>query len=357
MTGEPAPERPTPIFLRLGRGFVLGTSPAPLAAALVALLSATAAGSLLMIVAGDSPLTVWRTMFARTYGDWYGIGQVIFRATPLVFTALAVSVPLRAGMFNIGGFGQLTAAAVACAVAGAALPAGTPGVVAMPIAILAAMAAGGAIGGATGALRAYRGAHEVIVAILFNAIVAGVGLWLGNEWLFVGEATRTAPVVEGARFTPLGITGSNASTSALFAIAVAAAIGLLQTRTLLGLRWRMIGAGPDAARAAGVDVARGQLTAMTTAGALAGLAGAHLVLGHKHAFEEGLGAGQGFLGVAVALLAQGRAAGIIVSALVFGTLAQGGIGVAEMVPKELVDVLQAAVVLAAAATLGRQRAR
>lgn len=340
------------ILLRRWRALVAGDG-ASLTGALVVLFSATAAGSLLMILAGTSPLAVWRTMLERTYGDAYGLGQVIFRATPLVFTALAVSVPLRAGLFNIGGWGQLTAAAMACAVVGAALPAATPGVLALPLAIVAAMLAGGTVGAVTGALRAWRGAHEVIVAILFNAIVAGVALWLGNLGLFVGDSTRTAPVVDGARFTPLGITGSNASTSVFLAIAAAAVVGWIQRRTLVGLRWRMIGSGPDAARAAGVDVGRGQISAMAAAGALAGLAGAHFVLGHKHAFEDGLGAGAGFLGVAVALLAQGRAAGILLSALVFGTLAQGGLGVSELVPKELVDVLQAVVVLAAAAVIGR----
>lgn len=321
---------------------------------LVALLAATAVGSLLMIVAGASPLEVWVTMFERTLGEPYGIGQMIFRATPLVFTALAVAVPLRAGMFNIGGWGQLTAAAMACAVVGAGLPDATPAIVAMPLAILAAMAAGGVIGGITGALRAWRGTHEVIAAIMLNSICAGVALWLGNIALFVGDSTRTAPVIEAARFPSLGFSGSSASWSVLLAVAAAAAIGWLQSRTQLGLRWRMIGSGIDAARAAGVDVGRGQFTAMTTAGALAGLAGAHLVLGHKHAFEDGLGAGVGFLGVAVALLAQGRAAGIVISALLFGFLAHGGLAVSDLVPKDLVDVLQAVVVLAAAALLGRR---
>ncbi len=324
-----------------------------LAAAAVALLAATAAGSLLMILAGASPLEVWRTLAARTLGDAYGVGQVIFRATPLVLTGLAVAVPLRAGLFNIGGEGQMIAAALACAVVGAALPAGTPAVVALPVVLAVAMVGGGAVGAATGALRAYRGAHEVIVAILLNAILGGVALWLGNEWLFVGDGTRTATVVEGARFGELGLRGSGASWSVLVALAAAAAVGWLELRSTAGHAWRMIGGGPDAARAAGIDVARGRLTALAAGGALAGLAGAHFVLGHKHAFEEGLGRGQGFLGVAVALLAQGRPAAIVLSALVFGALAQGGLGVAELVPKELVDVLQAVVVLVAAATLGR----
>jgi simple sugar transport system permease protein len=329
-----------------------------LEAAAVALLVALAAGSVLIIGAGASPLTVWRTLFAESLGDTYGVGSVLFRATPLALLGLAVAVPRAAGLFNIGGEGQMTAGALACALAAAAVPAATPAILVIPLALLAASAAGGAIGAATGALRAYRDAHEVIVAIALNAIISGVVLWLGNRWLFVGETTRTTDIVDGARLPALGLGASNASASLAIAALAIGLVAWLVARTTTGLRWRMVGAGPDAAAAGGLGVARAQLTAMIAAGALAGLAGAHFVLGYKHAYEEGLGRGQGFLGVAVALLAQGRPAAITVSAIVFGVLAHGGLEVGDQVPKEMVDVLQAVVVLVAAATAsgwGRRR--
>lgn len=319
----------------------------------IAVLTATAAGSLLMILAGASPLDVWARM-AAAQGDRYGLGQLLFRATPLILTGLAVAVPLRAGLFNIGGEGQLTAAALACAVVAAAVPTTWPALLVVPLACAAAMAAGGAVGAATGALRVYRGAHEVIVAILLNAIVAGVALWLGNRGLFVGDATRTATIVPAAQLPSLGLAGSSVLVSVIGAVAAAAIMAWVLARTTVGFGWRMTGQGKDAARAAGLAVDRARVTAMATAGALAGLAGAHFVLGHKHAFEEGLGRGTGFLGVAVALLAQGRALAIVGSALLFAALAQGGLAVATDVPKELVDVLQATIVLVAAASLGRR---
>jgi ABC-type uncharacterized transport system permease subunit len=327
---------------------------AELQAAAIALLATIAAGSVLIIFAGASPVDVWSRLVSKTFGNEYGLGQVIFRATPLVFTALAVSVPMRAGLVNIGGEGQMVAAALGCAVVAAGLPAGTPMVLALPIALVAAAAFGGAVGAATGALRVYRGAHEVIVAILLNEILGGVVLWLGNAWLFVGDATRTAPVVAGARFPELGITGSSASLSVAVALLAAVAAGWVQTRSVTGYRWRMIGAGPEAALAAGIDVARQRVWAMAAAGALAGLAGAHFVLGNTHAFEYGMGRNVGFMGIAVALLAQGRASAILVSAMLFGALGQGGIEVSDLVPKEMVDVLQAVVVIVTAATLGRR---
>jgi len=323
-----------------------------------ALLVAMLAGSLLIIASGQSPLRVWTALVGRTLGNPYGIAQVLFKATPLVLTGLAVAVALRVGLFNIGVYGQMIAGLLACGAIGGALPAGTPAVLAIPLCLVVAALAGGAIGAATGALRAYRGAHEVIVSIMFNAIVAGVALWAGGAGLFVGETTRTADVVPGARLPTLGIAGSALNAAAPLAVAIAAAIAWLLARTRIGAEWRAVGASPGAARAAGVDVERALLAAMATSGALAGLTAAHYVLGYKHAYEDGLGRGAGFLGVAVALIGRGSAAGIVAAALLLGLLSHGGLVVADLVPKELVDVLQGAMILAvaAAAPLARRRA-
>ena len=228
---------------------------------------------------------------------------------------------------------------------------------AIAAAIATAMAAGAAVGATTGALRVYRGAHEVIVAIFLNAIIGGVALWLGNRSLFVGDATRTATIVPAAVLPDLGIARSSASVSAIGAVVAAGLIAWLLARTTAGFVWRATGRGLEAARAAGFAVDRARVSSMAVAGAMAGLAGAHFVLGHKHAYEDGLGRGVGFVGVAVALLAQGSALGIVVSALLFGVLAQGGLGVAELVPKEMVDVLLAVVVLVAAVSLRRRSPR
>lgn len=323
-----------------------------LEAAAIALLIAVAAGSVLIIGARASPWEVWPTLVKSCFDSAYGVGSVLFKATPLALLGLAVAVPRAAGLFNIGGEGQMVVGGVLCALIAAAIPAGSPAVVAVPLALIAAMAGGGAIGAATGALRAYRAAHEVIVAICLNAIILGTVLWLGNRWLFVGESTRTAEVVAGAQLPSLGLGGSSASASLFIAIVAIVVVGWVITRTTTGLSWRMVGANPEAAAAAGVDVARVRVTAMAVAGAMAGLAGAHFVIGQKYAYEYGLGRGQGFLGIAVALLAQGRPIAIVVSSLVFAILAVGGLAVSTEVPKEMVDVLQAAVVLVAAATAG-----
>lgn len=327
--------------------------------AAVALLVAICAGSLLIITAGGSPVRVWAALLAGTLGDGYGVSQTLFRATPLILTGLAVAVALRVGLFNIGVEGQLLAAMCACAVVGARLPAGTPGVVAVVVCAVAAMATGGALGFVTGALRAYRGAHEVITSIMLNAIAAGVVLWLGDRQLFVGGTTRTADVIASARLPALGASGSSLSVAIVIALAVTAAVAWLLARTRVGFEWRAVGASPRAAAIAGIDVRRALVAGMTASGAIAGLAAVHYVLGYKHAYEDGLGRGTGFMGIAVALVGRGHPGGVIAGALLLGMLAQGGLEISDQVPRTLVLVLQGVIVLAVAAAaplVARRRA-
>ena len=316
--------------------------------AAVSLLVSLACGSVLILLAGKSPAFVWSEMAVRTFGDPYLLGQLLYKATGLVFTGLAVAIALDAGLFNIGVEGQLTAGVLACALAGAALPAGTPAILAVPVCLLAAALGGGAIGAMTGALRVYRGAHEVITGIMLNAIVAGVALWLGNEFLFQGGTTRGPAIAVGAQLPQLGFGGSAVNAALGIALLAAAAMWWLRTRTTWGRAWRAVGSEPATARAVGIDVARVQLLVMTGSGALAGLAAANFVLGHKHAFEEGLGRGMGFLGVAAALLGRLHPLGIVLGALLFGFLSSGGLAVADIVPKEMTEMLQGVVVLVVA---------
>lgn len=326
----------------------LGSARRELTAAAIALLVSVAIGSALMLLVGKAPGHVWWLMISRTFSDEYLLGQLLYKATALALPGIAVAIALDAGMFNIGAEGQLTAGVLACAIVGVALPDATPAVLAVPVCLLAAAGAGGAVGATIGALRVYRGANEVITSIMFNAIVAGLALYVGNELLFRGGTTRGPTIVDGAQLPALGFGGSAVNASLFLVVLVIAGAWWLRSRSTWGQAWRAVGSDPDTASAAGFDVARVRILAMTASGALAGLAAANFVLGHKHAFEEGLGRGTGFLGVAAALLGRQHPVGIGVAALVLGFLSSGGLAVADTVPKELTEVLMGVVVLAIA---------
>jgi simple sugar transport system permease protein len=331
----------------------------------VALLAALACASALILGYGQTPLHVYRLLVEGTLGSAYGLGQVLFKATPLVFTGLAVAVPFRAGLFNVGAEGQAVLGAFAAAAVGAALPPSTPSLVALPLCLLASFAAGAAAGAVVGLLKAARGAHEVIVTIMLNFVIIAA-LADAAKPLYLRETVHTAPIVVGAELPRasalLGaLRGSALNASLLLALAAAAVVAWFFARTTAGFRLRAVGLGPEAAAAHGISVAREVVLAMALGGGLAALAGAGAVLGYKHYYEEGFSGGIGFVGIAVALLGQSHPAGIVLAALLFGALSQGGLAINAVVPKELVDVLQAVIILAVAAasasTVGAARVR
>ena len=323
------------------------------AAVAIVVLATLAIGSALIVIAGESPLRVWTEMGARTFGDSYALGQILLKATTLMFTGLAVAMALDAGLLHIGAESQLVAGSLTAGAVGAALPSDISPVLALPLVLLCVITVGAALGLLIGAMRVWRGAHEVITGILLNVIVAGVALWIGNHAMFTGGTTRAAPIAPGAELPAFGIAGSAANAATLLALLAAVGVWLVRSRTRFGAELRAVGLQPAAAQTAGVAVARVQLMAMALAGALAALAASNLVLGHKHAFEEGLGRGTGYLGVAVALLGRRHPAGVVVAALGLALLSHGGLAVGELVPKELIDVLIGAVVVVVAVVQAR----
>lgn len=321
----------------------------------IALLVALVAGSAFILIVGQSPADVYGLLLARTWGNAYGFGQVLFKTTPLIMTGLSVAVAFRVGLFNIGAEGQMIIGSFATAMCAMTLPAATPGLIAIPLSIAVGMVAGGLMGAIPGVLKARYGAHEVINTIMLNFIITAVVLWLGNDFLFLPETTHTSVIIDNAQISQLGFDGSAANMSILLAIAAAVGVHFVFQHTRLGFEWHAVGLNPRAAENGGINVYASVVGSMVAAGALAGAVGANYVLGYKHYFEEGMGRGVGFMGIAVALLGRSHPIGIIAAALLFGTLSQGGLAVSELVPKELVDVLQAVIILSVAATSAHMR--
>ena len=316
---------------------------APLAAVLLAL----AAGGVLIAAVGQSPLEVYGLLVREALGTGYGVGQTLFKSTPLLFAGLSVAVAFRAGLFNVGAEGQMYLGGFAAALVGAYAP--VPAPLHMPLALLAAAVAGAAWGAIPGVLKARFGAHEVINTILLNFIAFALVSYLGR-FVFQIATVRTATVGAGAWLPRLdmlfpALRGSPANASLLLGLVVAALVALLLFRTRFGYELRAVGLNAPAAEYGGIPIGRTQALAMALSGGIAGLGGANFVLGYKHFFEQGFSGGAGFLGIAVALLARNQPAAVIVAALFFGALSYGGLVINERVPKELIEILQALVIL------------
>ena len=326
---------------------------------LVALLIALVAGDLLILSVGQSPASVFALMLQGTWGNAYGFGQVLYKTTTLICTGLCVSVGLRAGLFNIGGEGQLAAGGFAAALVGLALPATTPSLIAVALCVLAATAAGGVAGWVPGVLRARFGAHEVITTIMLNFITLAALNWAISTRLRVPETLHTRDVHAGAlaRLSELvpAFHGSAANVSLLIALAAAALTGWYLFRTRGGYDLRAVGLQPEAAEYGGVRVGSVWIRALTMSGALAGLGGINFVLGYKHYYEDGFATGYGFLGIAVALVGRNHPWGVVLASLFFATLSQGGLAINAVVPRQMVDVLQGVVIIAVAASVPEVR--
>lgn len=321
-----------------------------LAVPLLGLLVIVLCSNLLIRSYGQQPLDVYAQLVQGTLLSPFGLGQMLYKTTPLLFAGLGVALGFRAGLFNIGAEGQLQAGAFAAAVVGASLPAGTPGVVAVGACLLAAFAAGAATAAVPGALKVWTGAHEVITTLMLNFMMLAGLNYLLVSFFRVPETQHTFPIQASARLTRLAdwlpaLQGSAVSTMLLLGLAACVAVWWVLTRTRFGYVLRASGLSPSAAETAGIPLKRTLLLSFMLSGGIAGLAGLHFVMGYKNYFEEGFSAGIGFMGVAVALLARNHPLAVIPAALLFGWLSQGGISINALVPRELIEILQALLIL------------
>ena len=325
----------------------------------VALLVALICGDLLIMSYGQSPANVYALLLEGTWGNAYGFGQVLYKATTLAFTGLAVSLGIRAGLFNVGAESQLAAGGFLAALVGLALSPAIPGVIAVPLCMIAAGTGGAVVGAIPGYLKVRFGAHEVIVTIMLNFVVLALLNWIIANHLHVPETLHTPEIRAGAlprlsEFIP-AFHGSAANMTIVFALIAAAVVWFWLFRTRRGYEVRAVGLQPDAAEYGGVNVGGIWFRTLTISGAIAGLGGINYVLGYKHYYEDGFAGGSGFLGIAVALVGRNHPVGVILAALFFATLSQGGLAIHAFVPKQMVEVLQGVVILAVAMSVPEVR--
>lgn len=282
-------------------------------------------GSLILLVNGYSPLEAYRGIIIGSLGSWVALSETLTRTTPLIFTGLAVAIPRKAGLFNIGGEGQLMVGALAAAIVGAS-NLGLPPAVHIGLSLLAGIACGAIWASLVGYIKVSFGAHEVITTIMMNYIAALLTGYLVNyPWKaaesMVAQTEFVQPSAELLRLFP----GGQLSIGLFMAIVSAFACGFILKRTVFGFELRAVGHNPGSAETSGISATHITIFAMIFAGALAGLGGGIEALGVHHQFIDGMSPGLGFDGVAVALVANSNPHAILLTALLFGALKTGGI--------------------------------
>jgi ABC-type uncharacterized transport system permease subunit len=270
--------------------------------------------------------------------------ESLVASTPYIFAGLAVALGFRSGLFNIGAEGQIFIGALSSAYVGFAII-GLPAIIHLPLA-LAAGALGGAIWGfIPGWLKAKTGGHEVINTIMLNYVAFRL-----SDWLLAGPMKRpdsfnpVSPTIQPSAELPRFFDYPIRFHAGFFlALAVAWLVYWLLFRTTVGFNLRTVGSNPSAARYAGISILGNMVLAMSLSGALAGLAGTNEVLGVNHNVAMAFSSGYGFDSIALALLGKSHPVGVVLAALLFGTLRNGAtrMMVTSGIPIDIISVLQA----------------
>ena len=320
---------------------------------LLNLLLALAVTAGLMLLTGHDPVVALTALAVGSLGSADAIGYTLYYATDMAFAGLAVAVAFQGGLFNIGAEGQATLAGIGVALAalnGEALPA----VLLPPFAILAGAAFGAAYAAVPGWLQARRGSHIVITTIMFNFLAASLLVYLVVNVLIAPgsmspETRRFAAAADLPSLSALGFPSSAPVNLALpLALLTAAGVWLLVWRTPWGFALRVMGESAEVARYAGIDQARMTVLVMALSGALASGVAVNELLGAQHRLLLGFSGGYGFTGIAVALMGRNHPAGVLLAALLFGALTQGGAELAfeaPDMPSEIVVLIQGLVIL------------
>ncbi|WP_036970231.1 ABC transporter permease [Promicromonospora kroppenstedtii] len=281
--------------------------------------------------------------------------ETLSYATPLIAAGLGVALAFRAGLFNIGGQGQMLVAAAAAGWVGFGVS-GVPFPLHLLLAVVAGIAAGAVWAGIAGVLKARTGAHEVIVTIMLNYVAYYlISYFLATPGLLQAPGSsnpKTPPTAESAQLPNL--LGDRFNLTWGFVLAVLAVVGVwwLLNRSSTGFAFRAVGENPRAARVAGIDTGRATVNVMLVAGGLVGLAGASQVLGAvTTGFSSDIDAGIGFDAITVALLGGSNPWGVLAAGILFGAFKAGGttMQAAEGVPSDIVLVVQSLIVLFIAA--------
>ena len=313
------------------------------------LTAAVLVGLVIVVLGGGNPAAAVSAIVYGSVGTPVNLAGTLVKTVPLLLTGLSVAIAFRAGLFNIGGEGQLYAGAVAAAWLGA-MDLGLPRLLHLVLVFVSAGVFGGLWGGIAGWLKARRGVHEVINTIMLNYIAIYASDYLIRGPLSAGRhTTRTRDIVHEASLPVIWeAPPMQVSWGIIIALLLCAACAWMLFRTPFGFDFRTVGKNTDAADTVGIRSGRIVVIAMVLAGGFAGIAGCIEITGVHHTMYAQFSPGYGFDGIAVALLGRSHPVAIIPAAFLFGGLrtADRWLQLSAGVPRDIVIIIQAIAILA-----------
>jgi ABC-type uncharacterized transport system permease subunit len=282
------------------------------------------------------------------------LSETCVQATPLILAGLSVAVAFRAGLFNIGAQSQFIGGAILATWLGYGVS--LPPVIHVIVCVIGAFVGGAVLGWIVGLLKARTGAHEVIVTIMLNYIMAYLLAYLLGKPKLLGKPGSNgqliSPTIDSNAHLPL-LFGTHLRINAGFLLALACAAGVwwLLSRSTLGFEFRTVGANPNAARSSGMSVTRTWILVMLIAGGLAGLSASTVIQGTDFSLNFQSYGTYGIDAITVALLGRSRPGGVVWAALLLGALHAGAplMQASTQVPVDIVQVIQALIVMFVAA--------
>lgn len=307
-------------------------------------------GSLTELIAGIQNYTATgdQTEFLKSI---YPFTESLVAATPYILAGLSVAIGFRCGLFNIGAEGQLLIGSLSAVFVGYSVK-GLPAFIHLPLALLAGAVGGAVWGMIPGYLKARFGAHEVVNTIMMNWIAFRLSDWLlSGPMKSPGFRPVTQNVLATAELPRFFDAPLRFNWGFVLALVMAYAVYWFLFKTTLGFEIRSVGASPDAAKYAGMNIIRNFVFVMALAGGLAGLAGATQVLGVDHWVGQGFSAGYGFDAIALALLGKSHPFGVVLAALLFGFLRSGATDMQSMagIPIDIISIIQGLIIVFIAA--------
>lgn len=305
--------------------------------------------AVLLIVVGRNPVEVFSMMFYDVFASGYGLGQALFKATPLIFCSTGLAICFHASLFNIGAEGQLNAGAFAIAVSSVVFSF-LPAWLLLPVSLLAGFIVSGIFGLIPAYIKIKKGVSEVITTIMLNFIVMAIINYLLINFFAVKATVRTEKISDSLMLPKFSdysdyFRGSSLNLSFVIAILFAILVFYVIYKTKFGYQIRSVGFNSVASKYLGINVNKTTVLAFVIGAGITSLVGLNYVMGYKGYYEYGFSSNVGFTAIAVALLAKNNPIGIIFSALLFGVLDYGGLAVNTIVPKEIMFVVQAIVIL------------
>jgi simple sugar transport system permease protein len=305
--------------------------------------------TLLLLIIGKNPIEIFGLIFQDVFASGYGIGQTLLKATPLIICGCGLAICFHASLFNIGAEGQLNAGSFAMAIIALKMS-GLPIYIVLPVSIIFGFIVSGLVGLIPAIIKIKKGVSEVITTIMLNFIVLGIVNYLLLDFFAVKSTMRTEKLADNLLIPKLSeyfelFQGSSLNFTFFIAIILAVAVYILIYKTKFGYKLRAVGFNDTASKYIGIKNNKIILLAFFLGAGITSLVGLNFIMGYKGYFELGFSNNLGFTAIAVTLLAKNNPIGIIFSALLFGILDYGGLTVNQQVPKEIMFVVQALIIL------------